>query len=368
MVLPCFVDAHTHLDKAFTAERLEAVAPGLLGGIAASVTDRRNWTAQDLRARAARGLDWATRAGTIHLRTHLDWPHPAEVPLSWKVLGQLRDEWTDKVEIERVSLTNLARFQRVEVAKLLARHVAASGSGAVLGAFVHTSNWSADALRNLLVAAQEFDLDVDLHVDEELDRSARGVATTARILKEIGFERRVACSHACALSVLPETDSLRILDDVAQVPITFICLPAANLMLQDATTGRTPRLRGITLVKEARVRKIPVLFATDSVQDAFCRFGSFDPVETMIIAAASLQLAEPFDEWSQSLCRRDWLQQPSRSETSLLVGQTSDLILFTQANSVGWPSRATSRVVLRNGCVAFGVPPTSWIERPKVPL
>jgi cytosine deaminase len=359
LALPAFVDAHTHLDKAFTAARLGAVQPGLLGGIAATAADRVHWTPADLHARASRALAWAFGAGTRQLRTHINWWQPDEAPLAWQVVDALKNEWAGRIALEKVALCPLAFFDDPARAKALLRRIAASGPGAVPGAFVHSTNWNPDALRHLLAGAQDLGLDVDLHVDEELAPEARGVEATARILREIGFTGRVVCGHACALAAQAPARALATLDAVARVPITMVSLPMANLLLQDAEDGRTPRLRGITLVKEAAARAIPLLFASDSVQDAFCRLGSLDPVETMGAAAMAAQLAEPFDAWSQALCRADWLQPAPRPRPAL-VGEAADLVIFLDADAIGWPSRGASRVLLRQGVQAAGTAPPSW--------
>lgn len=56
LVLPGLVDAHTHLDKAFTLPRMGVVKPGLLGAIEAMMVDRQGWTEADIHARASRAL------------------------------------------------------------------------------------------------------------------------------------------------------------------------------------------------------------------------------------------------------------------------------------------------------------------------
>lgn len=358
--LPGFVDAHTHLDKAFTLPRMKKVQPGLLGAIDAMLADRAHWSAADVRERATRGLQWAWACGTTHVRTHVDWWEPDAVPVAWPVMAELAQEWRHRVRLEQVALIKLPLFEDAAQALRLARQVKATGAQALLGGFVHSTNWSPNALRNLLLAAQACELDIDLHVDEELNASAAGLATTASLLREIGYQGRVVCGHVCALAAQPEAQALATLDAVARAPITIVSLPATNLLLQDAATGRTPRQRGLTLVKEARERGIPLLFASDNVQDPFCRLGSFDPVEALGTAALVAQLDEPYETWSQALCRADWLRSGPAPAAPALVDAPADLVLFSAADRFGWPSRSAARVVLRDGRVAHGDVPAAW--------
>jgi cytosine deaminase len=362
-LLPGLVEAHTHIDKAFTLSRLGNLKPGLLAAIETMIVDRQSWTVADVHERASRCLQWAFDAGVVKLRTHCDWWEPQGTPLAWNVLRELGEEWADRIALERVSLIALQLFSERDGARTLARTVAASGPGACLGAFVHSTNWSAPSLRHLLEAAEEFGLDVDLHCDEELNPQAAGLATTAALLREMAFSGRVVCGHTCALAVQPEAQALATLDAVAAAPITMVSLPTTNLLLQDARTGRTPRQRGITLVKEARARGIPLLISTDNVQDAFCRAGSFDPVEALAVGALAAQFEQPFDEWSESICRGDWLTRTPDSapgSSPLRVGAVADLVIFSAADAHGWPTRAQQRVVLRAGRVVAGSVPAGW--------
>ena len=353
-MLPGLVDAHTHLDKTFTLPRMGVVRPGLLAAIDAMMTDRIGWTAADVRARAGRGLQWAHQAGCVQLRSHVDWWEADSIPLAWNVLAELAAEWQGRVALQQVSLIKLPLFRELDQARRLAARVAAAGPQAVLGAFVHSSNFDEQALRHVFIAAAETGLDVDLHVDEELDPQARGLAATVRILRETSFSNRVVCGHTCSLAMQPESQALATLDAVARLPITMVSLPITNLLLQDAVTGRTPRQRGLTLLKEARARGIPVLIASDNVQDPFCRVGSYDPVEALAAGVLAGQLEQPFDVWSESLCRADWLQRTPLAAPTL-VGAPADLVVFPRADAWGWPSRASERVVLRAG---IALPPS----------
>jgi cytosine deaminase len=262
-----------------------------------------------------------------------------------------------------VALIPLHLYAERDTAMRLARTVAESGPGALLGGFVHSTNWNPQALRHLFEAAQAHGLNVDLHVDEELQPAAQGLATTAALLRELRFDGHVVCGHACALAAQDEAKALATLDAVAQCPITLVTLPITNLLLQDAVTGRTPRQRGLTLVKEAQARGIPVLIASDNVQDPFCPVGSFDPLEALATGVLAAQLDAPFDRWSQALCRADWLGRGPRA-LPLQPGCAADLIVFHQADAWGFPSRTQPRLVLRQGRVASGQANAAWFTAP----
>ena len=344
-VLPGFVEPHVHLDKAFIAHRLRDRRPGLLGGIAATSQDLVHWTDDDLAARARRAATMACEAGVTRLRTHVNWWQPGAPSSAWRVVGDIAREWRGRLEIERVALMPLQWFADAAGADRVLS-LLADGNGDVLaGAFVHTSTGDDDALHNLLVAADRASVDVDLHVDEEIDPSACGSRRTAEICASIGFGGRVTLSHACALAAQPPDTAMTTLDSIARAPITIVSLPMTNLLLQDEVDGRTPRVRGLTLVHEARQRGIPVLFGSDSVQDAFCALGAIDPVETMLVAAVAAQLRRPFDDWSDALCG---------GRGRPLAGSAADLVVFPDADALSWPSRGWRRTVVRGGSLPSG--------------
>ena len=348
LALPPLVQAHAHLDKAFTAHRARASGPGLLPAIQAAIDDRTHWNEADLRSRMQRGLRDSWDAGVAVLRTHIDWID-AGAPLAWSVAAELAQEWRDRIRLERVALVPLRFFADAADAKKIAGRVASSDGGTVLGGFVHTSNWSPAALHHLLNAAQLQSLDLDLHIDEELHPQARGLSTVASWMSESAFEGRVVCSHACALAAQPAAQALHTLDALArQARIALICLPSTNLLLQDARTGHTPLQRGLTLVHEARARGIAVLIGSDNVQDPFCHHGALDPLHAFELGVFAAQLSDPFDQWTDSVCRADWL---GRTDTPIRIapGARADLLCFAQADALTWPVPGTEKRMLRGG-------------------
>ena len=356
LALPPLVQAHAHLDKAFTAHRARASGPGLLPAIQAAIDDRAHWSETDLRERMERGLRASWDAGVAVLRTHIDWID-AEAPLAWSVAAELAQEWGDRLRLERVALVPLRFFADAADAQQIAERVASPDGSTVMGGFVHTSNWSPPALRHLLNSAQQQGLDIDLHIDEELHPQAQGLAAVAGWMSESKFEGHVICSHACALAAQPAAQALHTLDALAKhARISLICLPSTNLLLQDARTGHTPLQRGLTLVHEARARGIAVLIGSDNVQDPFCHHGALDPLHALELGVFAAQLSHPFDQWTDSVCRADWLGR-TNAAVRIAPGSRADLLCFAQAHPLTWPVPGTERRMLRGGLWQTSVAP-----------
>lgn len=345
VLLPPLVEAHAHLDKAYTVHRAPPTAPGLLAAIEATQADSARWSADDLATRASRALHEAWTSGCGLLRTHLNWNGP-ERPLAWDVIGEVAGAWAPALRVERVNISPLTLFDDAATAASIARQVAASPGG-VLGAFVHSHQRSPQALRRLFQLAAEHGLRIDLHADEELVPQADGVALAAALTQEFGLHGRVACSHACALSVQDADTAARTLDAVATAGLTLITLPTTNLLLQDARTGRTPRLRGLTLVQEARARGIAVAVGSDNVQDAFCPQGRHDPLAAFGLAVLVGQLPAPLDEASRIACDASALG--AGAPWSGWSGAPADALLLAPA----WPAAADTGPLAVDQGLAF---------------
>ncbi|CAM7543463.1 Putative cytosine deaminase [Klebsiella variicola subsp. variicola] len=149
LTLPGLVEPHAHLDKTFTIERCRPAQAGLLAAIHAMHEDRQHWTRADIQRRASAALARAAANGVTHLRSHIDW-FTADAPDAWQEIARLD---TVGITLERVALVPLTLFRDPADAGAIARTVATSGEGCLLGGFIHSSNWDAAAMANLLRSA-----------------------------------------------------------------------------------------------------------------------------------------------------------------------------------------------------------------------
>ena len=98
VVLPAFVDCHTHLDKGHIWPRMPNPDGSFEGALNAVGTDRMAfWSADDVAARMEFGLRCAYAHGTRAMRTHLDSIAPQET-ISWDVFTDMRKRWAGRIE------------------------------------------------------------------------------------------------------------------------------------------------------------------------------------------------------------------------------------------------------------------------------
>ena len=104
MVLPCFIDMHTHLDKGHIWPRAANPDGTFMGALTTVASDRgANWSEEDVRTRMEFSLKCAYAHGTRAIRTHLDSLAPQD-EISWPVMAELREEWAGRVELQAASL------------------------------------------------------------------------------------------------------------------------------------------------------------------------------------------------------------------------------------------------------------------------
>lgn len=287
MLLPCFVDMHTHIDKAHTCERSRNPTGSLHGADASTAADAAHWTAGEVEARMEFAVRCAHAHGTLALRTHLMSATEAQRSLAWSSFGALRERWRGRVALQGVALVTLSFFADAAAAERLAQDVAAAGG--VLGAAVCCSDLGGlegdvhttcgaqlpFLLDSLFQLAARFGLDVDLHVDENGNEQSKGLAAVAAAAARCpGFATRLACGHCCALAAQPPDELAAALAAAARAGVTVVSLPLVNTWLQGRThEPSTPLRRGVTLLHELAAAGVRVCLASDNTRDQFYGYG-----------------------------------------------------------------------------------------------
>ena len=353
-VWPTLIDIHTHLDKGHTVDRSPNLDGSFKNARVAAVADRPNWTAPDLRRRMEFGLRCAYAHGVSAIRTHID-TYPDSAERSWQVLREMREEWKGRVDLQAVALCPIGLFEDEfgdRVASLVAR------SGGLLGGVTRAAVGdhgaplsNIDALLDRVFSlASRLNLNVDLHVDETHDPTAATLPFVARAALRHGYKGRVVCGHCCSLAMQPDAEIDRTLDLLAEAEIAVVTLPTVNMYLQDRQQNRTPRWRGVTVVKEMLRRGILVAAAGDNCRDSFYAYGDHDVLDTFRQAVRILHLDHPLSGAPALVGTTPAAFGGMKQHGQLRVGGSARLIVFNARTINEILSRPQSdRVVFDRG-------------------
>ncbi|MBD8065127.1 cytosine deaminase [Devosia sp. PTR5] len=354
LVLPALVDVHTHLDKAQIATRTANPDGSFAGALGAVAADRAaHWTAADLRRRMDFALRSAYAHGTAAIRTHLD-SDPAQRDISWTTFEAVRQDWLGRLQVQAVALIGPDQMCDAAFVRDTARWAARFGG--VLGGAMGRHDGAKAAMANMVEAAAEFDLALDLHLDETLDPAAGTLRALAEVVLERGHQGVVQAGHCCSLAAQDSAEAHGTIDVVVAAGISIVTLPMCNLYLQDrqaAQQPRTPRLRGVTLVKELKAAGARVSAASDNTRDPFFAYGDMDMLEVFRELTRICQIDHPAqDAW-------DWLRsisaQPAAvagfAHTGLVeVGLPADVIVLRARSWGELQARSPyERTVVRGG-------------------
>jgi len=357
IVLPAFVDAHTHLDKGHIWRRAANATGDFVTAIQTVSADRAaNWSAEDVAARMEFSLQCAYARGTRAIRTHLD-SLGAQARISFPVFAAARERWKGRIDLQASPLFGVDVLFEPGQLETVEQMVEAHGSK-LLGAVTYMIPRLQEALDSLFALAERRGWDLDFHVDETADPDARTLGAIADTALARKFAGQILVGHCCSLAQQDERTREETIDKVARAGIAVVSLPMCNMFLQDRHAARTPRWRGVTALHELKAAGVETMIASDNTRDPFYAYGDMDMLEVWREGVRILHLDYPFADWADAVGvapARAMRLDPPR----LAVGEPADMILTQARDFTELFARPQSdRVVVRNGVALDSAPPS----------
>lgn len=269
LALPGFVDTHIHLDKACLLERCGHIHGTLGDAIRAVSAMKRHFGIDDVYARGARVLERAILHGTTRMRTHVE-IDPRIGLRSFEAVKALKRDYAWAIDLSlcvfpQEGLTNDPGAEELLVQTLR------DGAEAI-GGCPYTDTDPNAHLARIFDLAQQFDLDVDLHLDFDLDPSWSHLDEVCRQTEQRNYGGRVAIGHATKLSALPPERLKAATAQLARAGIAVTVLPATDLYLMGRDASHNAP-RGLTLAHKLAGDGIVCSVATNNVLNPFTPFG-----------------------------------------------------------------------------------------------
>jgi cytosine deaminase len=346
---PLFIDPHHHLDCAFLIE--PANQSGTLEeAIDTNARIKASRLDDEIYIKACTALEQALQNGTGWIRNHGDIDSTSGLKLLYPVL-QAKEKYRGLVDVQMVAFPQLGLVAD-PVSYDLLREAMRSGAN-VVGGMPHAEACLEDAAWHVELVfqiAEEFDADIDMHVDESDDPNSRTLELVADATIRHGYQGRVTASHCCALAAYPDAYAWRVIEKVAAARMNVITNPLVNLYLQGRSDPQPVR-RGITRVKELLQAGVNVACGSDDINNIFFPFGRMDMLEVAMVTSLTAHLTRPEEIQIAFDMPRLHASQALRLERyGILEGYPANIVFLAAGDALeALRLQPVDRIVFRNG-------------------
>jgi len=326
-VVPGFVDTHIHLDKACLLGRCGHNHASLGDAIRAVSELKRGFTVEDVYTRGARVLERAIAKGTTRMRTHVE-VDPRAGLRSFEAVRQLKRDYAWALDLSLCVFPQEGLTNDPGAEDLL---VAALKDGAdLLGGCPYTDSDPHAQIARLFALARDFDVDLDFHLDFDLDPSWTHLEEVCRQTVAHGWQGRVAIGHVTKLSMMPPDQFDAVAARLADSGVAVTVLPATDLYLmgRDATHA-VPR--GLTPAHRLAARGVCCSVATNNVLNPFTPFGDASLLRMANFYANVAQAGPAEFDACLALVTTSPARLMNLTDYGIAVGGPADLVVLDAA-------------------------------------
>jgi cytosine/creatinine deaminase len=289
LVCAGLVETHIHLDKSRIIDRC-APEPGRQPEVVPRVAAvKKDFTVEDVHARARRTLEGCILNGATRMRTHVE-IDPGVGLRGFEGVKRLVDEYRWAIDIELCVFPQEGLTDNPGTDELL---VAALRQGArVIGAAPNYDSDSAGQIRRVFELAREFDIDIDMHLDSGNSPEKMDIHLVCRLTEEYGLGGRVAVGHMCKMSTMTPANFAAMARRLADAGVAVTVLPATDLFMmgRDQHFGVRRGVVDANLLVEAGVN---CSISTNNILNPFTPFGDCSLLRMANLHANVLQVSRP---------------------------------------------------------------------------
>ena len=282
-----FVETHIHLDKSCIIDRCEPETerqPHVVQRVAAV---KRDFTVEDVRARARRTLEKCISHGATRMRTHVE-IDPGVGLRGFEGVQALIDEYKWAIDIELCVFPQEGLTDNPGTDELM---VEALKRGAkAVGAAPNYDSDHAGQIRRIFVLAREFGVDIDMHLDSGNSAEAMDIHLVCELTEQYALGGRVAVGHMSKMSALPPDAFKRQARRLADVGVAVTALPATDLFMMGRDQEFNVR-RGVVDVNVLAEHGVNCSISTNNVLNPFTPYGDCSLLRMANLHANVLQVS-----------------------------------------------------------------------------
>jgi cytosine/creatinine deaminase len=340
LVSPGFIETHIHLDKSCILDRCNLTRGDLDEAIREAAIAKAAFTPEDVQARAKRTLEKAILQGTTHMRSHLEVDPGVGLRSLEGVLPLVRDyAWAIDLQIcvfPQEGLLNNPGTDQLMVEALK------RGCGAV-GAAPYTDSDPHGQIDRVFEMAQEFDVDIDMHLDFGPTADNMTFDHVCRRTEEYKYGGRVAIGHVTQATSLPVVDFEAMAKRLAGAGVALTVLPSTDLYLMGRHHIHDHNAtRGVVPAHKLLRHGVNCSLSSNNVLNPFTPFGDCSLIRMANLYANICQVGNKADmqECFNMVTRRPG-EMMRLTDYGLAVGNAADLVVLDATG----PEMAVAEIV-----------------------
>ena len=325
LVVPGFVETHIHLDKSCILDRCRSEQGTLTEAIREVAAAKQAFTEDDVYARAQRTLEKAIAHGTTHMRTHVE-VDPRVGLRGFNAIRRLKRDYAWAIDLEICVFPQEGLLNDPGTEELLVE--ACEAGAGLIGGCPYTDSDPHGHVERIFTLARRFDLDIDFHLDFDLDTSWMELDEVCRQTSAHRYGGRVAVGHVTKLSALPPQNLAAAARKLADAGVAVTVLPATDLFLMGRDhTHRVPR--GVTPAHRLIDHGVVCSLATNNVLNPFTPFGDCSLIRMANLYANIAHVGRPHEI---AACFDMITTLPARlmnlPDYGIAVGHPADLVVL----------------------------------------
>ncbi len=354
LVVAGLIETHIHLDKCCISDRCHCRTGTVQEVIAAVATAKRDFTEEDIYSRAKRTLEKAIVQGTTRMRTHVE-VDPRIGLKGFDAIRQLKADMAWAIDLELCVFPQEGLLNDPGCDELL---VAACERGAgSIGGVPYIDTDPRGQIARIFDLAKCYDLDIDFHLDFDLDPSWTHLDEVCRQADSYKWGGRVAIGHVSKLSAMDVPTFQAAAARLANAGVAVTVLPATDLFLMGRDRDHLVP-RGVAPAHRLRDLGVTCSISTNNVLNPFTPFGDCSLVRMANLYANAAQVGQ-VDELSA--CLDMVTTQSARlmnlTDYGIVVGHPADIVVLDCASPASAIAELAQPLMgMKNGRISFSRP------------
>ena len=269
LLSPGFVETHIHLDKACIMDRCRSEKGDLAEAINEVTKSKKEFSEEDVAARASRVLEKCVSHGTTHMRTHLE-VDPGIGMRGFDGVFPLIEKWRWAIDVEICVFPQEGLLNNPGTDELMVEALQRGAS--VIGAAPYTDSNPHGQIDRVFELAREFDVDIDMHLDFGEDTEQLDVDYVCDLTEVFDYGGRVTVGHVTKLSTARPAHFKATAKRMTDAGVAVTVLPSTDLFLMGRNDEKSIK-RGVTAAHKLLKDGVNCSLSTNNVLNPFTPFG-----------------------------------------------------------------------------------------------